>query len=191
MIQWTDKTETVAMSRQQMSFELAYAQGTTTTCKSCKSPVDTGCLIIGVKSESMYDPMWYHVHCFWTRCWYRKQMSRHTTDFTELPGFSSLTVEDKNSFTEALQDLTGQLRVTSSNASRLKRRSVSDDNLLDAVKKSKPDAVLLPKLPLSATGFLSKSTSNLSNATGDAADEGRKDTSVESLEKAKHNNASD
>ena len=153
------------MSRQQMSFQLAYGETERKAkCKSCQGAVETSDLIVGVKSDSMYDPMWYHFHCFWTRCWYRKQMSRHLEDYAELAGFTKLTTEDKQRFKDALDDLTGG--DTGASSTGLKRRSVSEDNLVDvSSKKSRSEVLTLPKLSLSATGLLSRSGANLASYT--------------------------
>ncbi|KAK7103986.1 uncharacterized protein [Littorina saxatilis] len=151
------------MSRQQMIFQLSYgsAKFQTSKCKSCQEGIQSDNLVVGVKSDAMYDPMWYHFQCFWTRCWYRKQMARHLDDYTELAGYSKLTTEDKQKFREALHELTG----VSGDAHGLKRRSISEENLVDIEsKRSKSDVVPvanLPKLSLSATGFLSRSKENL------------------------------
>lgn len=151
------------MSRQQMIFQLSYgsAKFQTSKCKTCQEGIQSDNLVVGVKSDAMYDPMWYHFQCFWTRCWYRKQMARHLDDYTELAGYSKLTTEDKQKFREALHELTG----VSGDAHGLKRRSISEENLVDIEsKRSKSDVVPvanLPKLSLSATGFLSRSKENL------------------------------
>ena len=166
------------MSRQQMSFQVAYgATERKSKCKSCQGAVETDDLIVGVKSDSMYDPMWYHFRCFWTRCWYRKQMSRHLEDYAELAGFTKLTPEDKQRFKGALDDSTGGGADTggggggggggeAGSTAGLKRRSVSEENLVDvSSKRTKAEVLTLPKLSLSATSLLSKSTASLFTTT--------------------------
>lgn len=153
------------MSRQQMQFQLAYSSPeTTSTCKSCKESITDKDLMVGVKSDSMYDPMWYHFSCFWTRCWYRKQISRHLDNYAELPGFSSLAAKDKDRFKEALVSNTSD-----GDMSVMKRKSESDDTSSDLNnKKIKPEAVILPKLPSSAAEFISKAFNNSENNSSES-----------------------
>ena len=87
-------------------------------------------------------------------------MSRHLEDYAELTGFSKLAAEDKQRFKDALDDQTGG--DTGASSTGLKRRSISEEDLVDVrSKKSKSEVLSLPKLSLSAAGLLSKSSTNL------------------------------